>query len=150
MAHPEVLEVHSITGEGSHILKARTRNTNTLERFLSQVQQWPGVRATSTSIVLSTFKETRALPIEATHHARPSRPDPRARRRAAYPLRCFLCWTPCRAPHRSPFHPLTAHACYLYDAHRRLSPPSPGHAPHRLPCSTSKRSSARTPSASTR
>lgn len=58
---PEVLEVHSVTGEGSHILKIRTRNTTTLERFLSKVQALPGVHGTSTSIVLSTFKETRAI-----------------------------------------------------------------------------------------
>lgn len=57
----EVQEVHSITGEGSHILKVRTRNTTTLERLLSKVQSWPGVRGTSTSIVLSTFKETRQI-----------------------------------------------------------------------------------------
>ena len=62
----EVLEVHSITGEGSHILKVRTRSTSTLERLLSQIQQWPGVRATSSSIVLSTFKETRAVPVGPT------------------------------------------------------------------------------------
>lgn len=59
----EVLEVHSITGEGSHILKIRTQNTSTLERLLSRIQQWPGVRGTSTSIVLSSFKETRTLPV---------------------------------------------------------------------------------------
>lgn len=57
----EVLEVHSITGEGSHILKVRTRTTTTLERLLSEVQSWPGVHGTSTSIVLSTYKETRTL-----------------------------------------------------------------------------------------
>ena len=62
----EVLEVHSVTGEGTHILKARTRNTSTLERLLSQIQQWPGVHGTSTSIVLSTYKETRALRVSAT------------------------------------------------------------------------------------
>ena len=62
----EVLEVHSITGEGSHILKARTRSTSTLERLLSTLQQWPGVRGTSTSIVLTTFKETRALAVGPT------------------------------------------------------------------------------------
>lgn len=61
---PEVLEVHSITGEGSHILKVRTRNTTSLERLLSRVQSWPGVRNTVTSIVLSTFKETREVPVE--------------------------------------------------------------------------------------
>lgn len=62
----EVLEVHSITGEGSHILKARTRNTSSLERLLSQIQTWPGVRGTSTSIVLSTFKETRGVVVSPT------------------------------------------------------------------------------------
>lgn len=66
LAHPEVLEVHSITGEGSHMLKVRTRSTTTLERLLATVQQWPGVRATSSSIVLSTFKETRAVAVSAT------------------------------------------------------------------------------------
>lgn len=58
---PEVLEVHSITGEGSHIIKIRTRSTTTLERLLSRVQSMPGVHGTSTSIVLSTFKETRTV-----------------------------------------------------------------------------------------
>jgi len=60
----EVLELHSITGEGSHVMKVRTKNTTTLERFLSRVQGIAGVTGTSTSIVLSTFKETRALPAE--------------------------------------------------------------------------------------
>ena len=60
----EVLEVHSITGEGSHIVKIRTKNTTTLERLLSRLQSLSGVHGTSTSIVLSTFKETRT--VEAT------------------------------------------------------------------------------------
>jgi Lrp/AsnC family leucine-responsive transcriptional regulator len=60
----EVLELHSITGEGSHVMKVRTKNTTTLERFLSRVQALPGVTGTTTSIVLSTFKETRAVPPE--------------------------------------------------------------------------------------
>lgn len=60
----EVLELHSITGEGSHVMKIRTKNTTTLERFLSRVQAIPGVTGTTTSIVLSTFKETRAVPAE--------------------------------------------------------------------------------------
>ena len=62
----EVLEVHSITGEGSHILKVRTRNTTTLERLLSRIQSWPGVSGTRTSIVLSTFKETRQVTVAPT------------------------------------------------------------------------------------
>ena len=60
----EVLEVHSITGEGSHMLKVRTHTTTSLERLLSTIQSWPGVHGTSSSIVLSTFKETRIVPTE--------------------------------------------------------------------------------------
>lgn len=59
-----VLEVHSITGEGSHILKVRIATTTALERLLSKLQDIDGVGSTDTSIVLSTFKETRALPVE--------------------------------------------------------------------------------------
>ncbi len=65
----EVLEVHSITGEGSHILKVRSRTTTSLERLLSAIQAWPGVHGTSTSIVLSTFKHTQAVPVEPVYLA---------------------------------------------------------------------------------
>ncbi len=60
----EVQELHSITGEGSHILKIRTKNTTTLETLLSRLQSLPGVVGTTTSIVLSTLKETGILPVE--------------------------------------------------------------------------------------
>lgn len=59
-----VLELHSITGEGSHLMKVRVKDTTYLEHFLSEIQALPGVRRTTTSIVLSTFKETRAVPTE--------------------------------------------------------------------------------------
>lgn len=64
--HPEVLECHSITGDGSHILKVRTQNTETFEKFLSLIQSWDGVTRTRSNIVLSSFKETRELPIKRT------------------------------------------------------------------------------------
>ncbi len=64
--HPEVLECHSITGDGSHILKVRTKNTESFEKFLSLIQSWDGVTRTRSNIVLSSFKETRTLPIERT------------------------------------------------------------------------------------
>ena len=63
---PEVQEVHSITGEGSHMLKVRTRNTTSLERLLAKIQAWPSVRGTSTSIVLSSYKETRNVEVAPT------------------------------------------------------------------------------------
>lgn len=59
--HPEVLECHSVTGQGSHLLKIRTDSTSTLESLLAEIQSWPGVQWTTTSIVLSTVKETSAL-----------------------------------------------------------------------------------------
>ena len=58
-----IQEIHLVTGDGSYLLKVRTHNTQSLERLLAQLQSWPGVRGTSTSIVLNTYKETRALRI---------------------------------------------------------------------------------------
>ncbi|MDP7059617.1 MAG: Lrp/AsnC family transcriptional regulator [Candidatus Marinimicrobia bacterium] len=57
----EVLECHSITGEGSHILKVRTNDTSSLESLLRNIQSWPGVIRTHTMIVMSTFKEATCL-----------------------------------------------------------------------------------------
>lgn len=61
---PEILECHSITGDGSHFLKIRTKNTSSFESLLSRIQAWEGVSKTRSNLVLSTFKETRALPVE--------------------------------------------------------------------------------------
>jgi Lrp/AsnC family transcriptional regulator, leucine-responsive regulatory protein len=66
ISEPEVLECHSITGDGSHVLKVRTKNTESFEKFLSNIQSWEGVKRTRSNIVLSSFKETRELPIEKT------------------------------------------------------------------------------------
>ena len=57
-ATDEILECHAITGEGTHVLKVRTDNTGTLERLLAKIQSWAGVMKTTTSMVLSTSKET--------------------------------------------------------------------------------------------
>lgn len=61
---PEILECHSVTGMGSHLLKVRTENTSSLERLLSEIQAWPGVQSTTTSVVLSTAKELPGPPVE--------------------------------------------------------------------------------------
>ena len=63
-AMDEVQELHSVTGDGSHVLKVRVRNTTGLERLLARLQAVPGVRGTRTSLVLSTHKETTYLPAE--------------------------------------------------------------------------------------
>ena len=54
----EILECHSITGDGSHIIKIRTENTVSLEKLLAKIQSWQGVKSTKTNIVLSSHKET--------------------------------------------------------------------------------------------
>ncbi len=61
---PEILECHSITGDGSHVLKIRTDNASSLEKLLAKIQSWKGVRSTRTSIVLSSHKETFAVDLK--------------------------------------------------------------------------------------
>jgi len=61
--HPHILECHSVLGEGSHLMKVVVKNTKALERLLSEIQTWPGVRGTKTTYVLSTIKETTAINI---------------------------------------------------------------------------------------
>ena len=59
----EILEVHAITGSGTHLLKIKTENTSTLEKLLSKIQSWSGVIKSSTSLVLSTSKESTNIKI---------------------------------------------------------------------------------------
>lgn len=66
MNEAEILECHSITGDGSHILKIRTENTASFEKLLSRIQSWDGVSKSRSNVVLSSFKETAELPIEKT------------------------------------------------------------------------------------
>lgn len=62
--HPNILECHSVLGEGSHLLKVLVKNTEALEKLLSEIQTWPGVTGTKTTYVLSTIKETTAINIQ--------------------------------------------------------------------------------------
>lgn len=55
---PEIIECHSVLGEGSHMLKAIVKNTESLEKLLSEIQSWTGVMATKTTFVLSSIKES--------------------------------------------------------------------------------------------
>lgn len=57
MKNASVLECHSVTGDGSHMLKVRVRNSSELEKLLRDVQSWPGVMRTHTSVIMSTYKE---------------------------------------------------------------------------------------------
>ena len=53
----EIVKCFSTTGNGSHVLFVRTKNTNSLEKLLSKIQQWPGVKRTETQLILSTYKD---------------------------------------------------------------------------------------------
>ena len=59
----EVMEVHSITGEGSHLVKVCSRDTAALEDLLARIQAWPGITGTRTSVVLSSYKQTSQIPV---------------------------------------------------------------------------------------
>ena len=53
----EIKSCFSTTGNGSHILFVRTKNTDSLEGLLSEIQGWPGVIRTETQLILSSFKD---------------------------------------------------------------------------------------------
>ena len=56
-----VMECHSITGSGSHILKVRVKNSQALEDLLYDIQNWPGVSRTQSNLVLSSYKEETSI-----------------------------------------------------------------------------------------
>ncbi len=62
---PAVLECHSVTGDGSHLLKVRVPSSSGLEVLLHDIQLWPGVARTHTMVVLSTYKESMLLDLTA-------------------------------------------------------------------------------------
>ena len=55
--NPNVMKCYTTTGDGSHLLLVKVENTNSLEKLLRKVQEWPGVRRTKTQIVLSSYIE---------------------------------------------------------------------------------------------
>jgi len=60
---PQIIECHSVLGEGSHILKVIAKNTESLEMLLAKIQSWAGVVSTKTTFILSTIKETTEIDI---------------------------------------------------------------------------------------
>ena len=63
-ATDQVLECHHVTGGWNYLLKVRVSDTRALESFLGTVlKQVKGLQRTETLIVLSSPKETAALPI---------------------------------------------------------------------------------------
>jgi Lrp/AsnC family leucine-responsive transcriptional regulator len=63
-AIPEVTEIHRVVGEDCFFLKVRVADTAALEDLLDhRIQPLDSVASTKTTIVLSTGKETLAVPI---------------------------------------------------------------------------------------
>jgi Lrp/AsnC family transcriptional regulator, leucine-responsive regulatory protein len=60
--YPEVEEMHSVAGDTSVILKVRTADSHALEGLLAQLYAVPGVRGTTSYIVLSTYLERPVQP----------------------------------------------------------------------------------------
>lgn len=61
---PEVQEVHHIAGEDCYLVKVRIANTESLGRLLRErFGAVPTIRSTRTTVVLSTLKESAALPV---------------------------------------------------------------------------------------
>jgi DNA-binding Lrp family transcriptional regulator len=54
---PEVEEIHSVTGDACMLLKVRTDGPHALEQLLGQLYATPGVKATRSYVVLSTYLE---------------------------------------------------------------------------------------------
>lgn len=59
---PEVEEVHSVAGDTCMVLKVRTENSRALEGLLACIYDVPGVIATRSYIVLSTYTERPVQP----------------------------------------------------------------------------------------
>ncbi|MGD0051632.1 MAG: Lrp/AsnC family transcriptional regulator [Vulcanimicrobiaceae bacterium] len=64
-AFPEILEIHSVAGDETYLLKVVTRSTVHLDDFLTRLKRIPGVARTRTTIVLTTPFERGGLPVEA-------------------------------------------------------------------------------------
>ena len=60
----QVLECHRVAGLDSYLLKVVTRNTEALDELLTEtLRRIPGVTRTTSTIVLTTVKETTVVPV---------------------------------------------------------------------------------------
>lgn len=66
---PEVLEVHYTAGQDSYLVKVRVADTAALQRTLARFGTIEGVRDTRTTIVLTTVKESRVIPLDGLEGA---------------------------------------------------------------------------------
>jgi Lrp/AsnC family leucine-responsive transcriptional regulator len=62
---PEVLEVHYTAGRDSYLVKVRVEDTEALQATLAKFGTIAAVRDTNSTIVLTTVKESRVIPLPA-------------------------------------------------------------------------------------
>ncbi|QGY40796.1 winged helix-turn-helix transcriptional regulator [Pseudodesulfovibrio cashew] len=60
---PEVLEVHYTAGRDSYLVKVRVEDTESLQATLAKFGTISAVRDTNSTIVLTTVKESRVIPL---------------------------------------------------------------------------------------
>lgn len=61
---PEVQEVHHVAGEDCYLLKVRVKDAKSLGRLLQdRIKEVESVRATRTTVVLDTLRESSLLPL---------------------------------------------------------------------------------------
>ncbi|QJB58137.1 Lrp/AsnC family transcriptional regulator [Pseudodesulfovibrio sp. zrk46] len=63
---PEVLEVHYTAGRDSYLVKVRVEDTEALQATLAKFGTIAAVRDTNSTIVLTTVKESRVIPLPTT------------------------------------------------------------------------------------
>ncbi|MDD3312817.1 Lrp/AsnC family transcriptional regulator [Pseudodesulfovibrio sp.] len=61
---PEVLEVHYTAGRDSYLVKVRVEDTEALQATLAKFGTIGAVRETNSTIVLTTVKESRVIPLD--------------------------------------------------------------------------------------
>lgn len=74
----DVLECHHVTGGPTLLVKVKTRNTESLQRLISEVRSLEGVERTETNVVLSTLVErvgVSAAALEPLDHEPPPPPQ---------------------------------------------------------------------------
>jgi Lrp/AsnC family leucine-responsive transcriptional regulator len=66
---PEVLECHHIAGDDDYLLKVRCTSTRHLDWLINdRLKSSEAIARTRTTIVLSTLKETTAVPLDSEYH----------------------------------------------------------------------------------
>ena len=65
-AEADVLECHGVAGEDCYMLKVRVANPQELEKLLERIRTHAPIVRTTTSIVMSTFKESATVTPQVT------------------------------------------------------------------------------------